>query len=99
MRMRPKSIATVVEVLAGTPVASSTPAPASVMTASVVSGTISETLATEVVLPTPKPPATTTLTGRGGRRRRAGGAAGSADGSEPMDHPQDGLGGVGDAGV
>ena len=35
------------------------------MAASVVSGTISETAPTKVVLPTPKPPAMTILTGVG----------------------------------
>src|SRR5436305_14036298 len=59
---RPKSMATVVVVLSGTWDRSSTPALASVITASVVSGTISETEPTKVVLPTPKPPATTILT-------------------------------------
>ena len=59
MVMRPKSIATVVVSLPGTLDASSTPAPADVMTASVVSGSISETAPTSVVLPTPKPPAMT----------------------------------------
>src|SRR4051812_24115122 len=57
--MRPKSIATVVVPLPGTFDASSTPWPAEVITASVVSGSISETAPTRVVLPTPKPPATT----------------------------------------
>src|SRR3954469_13882176 len=60
--MRPKSIATVVVVLFGTPAISSTWAPATVITASVVSGVISETDPTNVVLPTPKPPATTIFT-------------------------------------
>ena len=59
---RPKSMATVVVVLSGTCDRSSTPALAAVMTASVVSGVISETDPTKVVLPTPKPPATTILT-------------------------------------
>src|SRR6266568_8179399 len=59
---RPKSIATVVVVLSGTCERSSTPALAAVITASVVSGVISETDPTKVVLPTPKPPATTILT-------------------------------------
>src|SRR5215471_12802036 len=59
---RPKSIATVVVVLSGTCDRSSTPALAAVMTASVVRGVISETDPTKVVLPTPKPPATTILT-------------------------------------
>src|SRR3954447_11369648 len=57
--MRPKSIATVVVSLPGTLEASSMPTPAEVITASVVSGSISETAPTRVVLPTPKPPATT----------------------------------------
>src|SRR5688572_18548684 len=57
--MRPKSIATVVVVLPGTCRVSSTPTPADVMIASVVSGVISETEPTRVVLPTPKPPAMT----------------------------------------
>src|SRR5713101_5048279 len=60
--IRPKSIATVVVVLSGTPERSSTLSLAVVMTASVVSGVISETDPTKVVLPTPKPPATTILT-------------------------------------
>src|SRR5215469_9335328 len=59
---RPKSIATVVVVLSGTCDRSSTPALAAVITASVVSGVISETDPTKVVFPTPKPPATTILT-------------------------------------
>src|SRR5215468_979597 len=57
--MRPKSIATVVVVLPGTCRVSSTPTPADVMIASVVSGTISDTDPTSVVLPAPKPPAMT----------------------------------------
>src|SRR4051795_2012109 len=57
--MRPKSMATVVVTLPGTFEASSTPTPAVVITASVVSGSISETAPTIVVLPTPKPPAMT----------------------------------------
>jgi len=59
MEIRPKSIATVVVVLPGTCRVSSTPTPAEVMIASVVSGVISETEPTKVVLPTPKPPAIT----------------------------------------
>src|SRR3954470_13719440 len=59
MLIRPKSIATVVVVLPGTCRLSSTPTPAEVMIASVVSGVISETDPTSVVLPTPKPPAMT----------------------------------------
>src|SRR5450759_3176587 len=56
-------MATVVVVLSGTCDRSSTPTLADVITASVVSGVISETDPTKVVLPTPKPPATTILTG------------------------------------
>jgi hypothetical protein len=52
-------MATVVVVLFGVFLRSSTPALASVITASVVSGTISDTDPTNVVLPTPNPPATT----------------------------------------
>src|SRR5438552_18775765 len=59
IEMRPKSIATVVVTLPGTCRVSSTPTPADVMMASVVSGVISETEPTSVVLPTPKPPAIT----------------------------------------
>src|SRR5689334_9717619 len=57
--MRPKSMATVVVVLSPVWVRSSMPAEADVITASVRSGLISETAPTNVVLPTPKPPATT----------------------------------------
>src|SRR4051812_24985665 len=59
MVIRPKSIATVVVSLPGTCRLSSTPTPADVMIASVVSGVISETEPTSVVLPTPNPPAMT----------------------------------------
>src|SRR5580698_5158306 len=59
---RPKSMATVVVVLSGTFDRSSMPSLAAVMTASVVSGLISETAPTNVVLPTPNPPATTIFT-------------------------------------
>src|SRR5213082_1189181 len=60
--MRPKSIATVVVDLSGTCDRSSTSVLSTVMTASVVSGVISDTEPTNVVLPTPNPPATTILT-------------------------------------
>jgi hypothetical protein len=60
--IRPKSIATVVVDLSGTCDKSSTSVLATVMTASVVSGVISDTEPTNVVLPTPNPPATTILT-------------------------------------
>src|SRR5262249_56996202 len=59
---RPKSIATVVVVLSGVCDRSSTPVLAAVLPASVVSGVISETDPTKVVLPPPTPPATTILT-------------------------------------
>src|SRR3954465_6130136 len=59
MLMRPKSMATVVVILPGPCRLSSTPTPAEVMMASVVSGVISETEPTRVVLPTPNPPAMT----------------------------------------
>src|SRR3954453_12153991 len=59
---RPKSIATVVVVLPGVADRSSTSVLAEVITASVVSGTISETDPTNVVFPTPKPPPTMILT-------------------------------------
>src|SRR5918997_5941209 len=59
MLIRPKSMATVVVNFPGTWRVSSTPTPADVMIASVVSGVISETDPTSVVLPTPKPPAMT----------------------------------------
>jgi len=61
MLMRPKSIATVVVVFWSIFDVSSTPSEAVVMLASVRSGSISEQLPTKVVLPTPKPPATTIL--------------------------------------
>src|SRR5262250_1261964 len=63
--IRPKSIATVVVDLSGTCDRSSTSVLATVMTASVVSGVISDTAPTKVVLPTPNPPATTILTEMG----------------------------------
>src|SRR5918997_1570549 len=60
--MRPKSMATVVVVLPWTWWVSSMPIDALVMAASVRSGSISEIAPTNVVLPTPKPPAMTNLT-------------------------------------
>src|SRR5689334_16744215 len=81
---------------------SSTPTPSMVISASVVSGEISEIAPTVVVLPTPKPPATMILTGTGGAVRAGGpaSAAGtravptmrSGNGSKSTDHSQDGLG-------
>src|SRR6476659_5486895 len=68
--MRPKSMATVVVVLPGR--CASMSRDTDVIGASVVSGVISEIEPTNVVFPTPKPPAMTILTGTG-----AAGAAGS----------------------
>src|SRR5690606_41888517 len=62
MVIRPKSRATVVVRLASTPDRSSTPTPASVRYSSVLSGSISLTAPTSVVLPTPNPPAMTIFT-------------------------------------
>src|SRR3954454_8346164 len=62
---RPKSIATVVVVLVATCPRLSTDSPTVVIAASVVNGVMSEIAPTNVVLPTPKPPATTILTGTG----------------------------------
>src|SRR5437879_11891394 len=61
--MRPKSIATVVADFMPTSLRSSIPTDAVVIAASVVSGVISDTAPTNVVLPTPKPPATTIFSG------------------------------------
>src|ERR1700738_1623565 len=61
MVIRPKSIATVVVVLSSTPARSSVPMLASVSISSVCSGMISLQDATNVVFPTPKPPATRIL--------------------------------------
>src|ERR671922_1253670 len=61
--IRPKSMATVVVVLSGTAAVSSTPTDSAVMSCSVVSGGISDTDPTKVVLPAPNPPATRTLSG------------------------------------
>ena len=56
--IRPKSIATVVVVFALSG-SESTPSPATVIHASVLIGSTSDTEPTKVVLPTPKPPAMT----------------------------------------
>src|SRR5690349_1232907 len=61
----PKSMATVVVDLFSTPVTLSVAALAAVSVSSVVSGSISLTAPTNVVLPTPKPPATRILTWMG----------------------------------
>src|SRR5919201_4577675 len=61
--IRPKSIATVVVDLSGTALVSSTPSDSAVRSCSVVSGGISESDPTKVVLPAPNPPATRILSG------------------------------------
>src|SRR5262245_16891660 len=83
--MRPKSIATVVVTLAWTFDVSSTPFDSSVIAASVLSGGISETADTNVVLPTPKPPATTSFTEV--MRRFTGRWL---EGADTLDHPREG---------
>lgn len=62
-------MATVVVVLPGVAVRSSVASLASVINASVCRGVISETAVTRVVLPTPKPPATTIFVAMGARVR------------------------------
>lgn len=62
-------MATVVVSFSGVSERSSVPALASVISASVCSGVISETAVTRVVLPTPKPPATTIFVATGARLR------------------------------
>ena len=64
MVMRPKSMATVVVVFWSTPPVSSTVLPAWLSCSSVRSGRISLTAPTRVVLPTPKPPATSIFSAR-----------------------------------
>ena len=64
MVMRPKSMATVVVIFWSTPSVSSTDWPASLSSSSVRSGRISLTAPTRVVLPTPKPPATSIFSAR-----------------------------------
>src|SRR4051812_24200931 len=64
--MRPKSMATVVDVLPVlVPPVSSMPSATLVIAASVVNGAISEIEPTKVVFPTANPPATMILTGSG----------------------------------
>src|SRR4051794_14001598 len=63
--MRPKSSVTVVVVLAFTSLVSSTPIETEVISASVISGSISDIEPTNVVLPTPKPPLITIFTAIG----------------------------------
>src|ERR1700742_2650390 len=83
--MRPKSMATVVEVFDVAAPASSISSELRVMTASVVSGSISEIDPTNVVLPTANPPATTILTGIGTLSLGSRGAAGCGNASTPAD--------------
>src|SRR5918996_5955684 len=84
--IRPKSMATVVVVLSGSQVASSTSTLTDVIAASVRSGTISDTAPTNVVLPTPKPPETTILTDFGCPL-----TPGSSKGADAIDQPPDQL--------
>src|ERR1700733_5124842 len=93
----PKSIAMVVVVFRVAWPGSSMPTDAEVISASVVSGEISEMAPTVVVLPTPKPPATMILTGTGaffGRLSlptRALPTTRLGDCSKSTDHSHDGL--------
>src|SRR5687768_14477208 len=96
--MRPKSMATVVVVLPVEWVASSIPMLAEVIAASVRRGSISDTAPTNVVLPTPKPPATTSLAEIGRRLATMAGCAGErtglrvkdgSDGTDTGDQPPD----------
>src|SRR3954453_7904803 len=93
--MRPKSMATVVVVLPGTALASSTPMERAVMGASVVSGVISEMASTKVVLPAAKPPATTIFRGRtasgAGRRLPSSGTANGSKRLEVIEQPLEGV--------
>src|SRR5690606_15975135 len=86
MVIRPKSSATVVARLPSTPDRSSTPTPASVRYSSVLSGSISLTALTSVVLPTPNPPATTIFTDEVG-----GEVAGRLEGTESLQQRFQGL--------
>src|SRR5690606_37573972 len=78
--MRPKSMATEVVSFSGVAARSSVPSLASVISASVCRGVISETAVTRVVLPTPKPPATTIFVATGAR---VGSACQGSRGSSP----------------
>src|SRR5919198_4060070 len=87
MVMQPKSRATVVVVFSGVWPVRSISAPTEVIAASVRSGGISEMAPTAVVLPTPKPPAMTILTGVGGRLAAATGSADCFESTnDPFDH-------------
>src|SRR4051795_2211119 len=91
MVTHPKSIATVVVLFPLAGCTSSTPTEAVVISASVVSGAISEIAPTVVVLPTAKPPATTIFTGTGGLAP----VRPLAERTESTDHSQDGRGVIG----
>ncbi len=82
--MRPKSMATVVVVLDSTPSRLSVAALTEVSSSSVLSGSISLTAPTRVVLPTPKPPATRILTAVGKESAGKGSAAELSWRSEPL---------------
>src|SRR3954464_11095250 len=84
--MRPKSIATVVVVLFGVAEVSSCPTLASVIMASVVSGSISEIAPTIVVFPEPNPPATTILADEVGAVT-CGAFASESNSPKPTEHP------------
>ena len=88
--MRPKSMATVVDVLPVlVPPVSSMPSATLVMAASVVSGAISEMEPTNVVFPTAKPPATMILTGRGtpSSSGSVSAEAGASERLKAIEHP------------
>src|SRR4051794_7586593 len=87
--MRPKSMATVVDVLPVlVPPVSSMPSAILVMAASVVSGAISEMEPTNVVLPTAKPPATMIFTGSGALSSEVSAeAAGASERLKAIEHP------------
>src|SRR5215218_8538317 len=92
--MRPKSMATVVVVLSGTAAVSSIPTDMAVMCCSVVSGGISDTAPTNVVLPAPNPPATRTFSGMSSRLAGGGGRLASTR-TESIEQPsQDGVTGT-----
>src|SRR5689334_15840954 len=78
-------MATVVCTLSGRAAVSSTPMLRDVSAASVVSGSISEMEPTNVVLPTPKPPATTILTGSGEPGAASGGSV--SERTDSIEHP------------
>src|ERR1700730_13622472 len=80
MVIRPKSIATVVVVLLPRPPRSSVPMLAVVRASSVRSGRTSLTAPTSVVLPAPKPPATTIL------NASSSPPSWPSEGAEPMQH-------------